>query len=390
MSFFSIVLFGSTFLIVFFSLHLFTYSKGNVLLNRLLSQVLLSRGFIYLITVLLSAKSFPHYELIVKLMFVFLCFTPPVFYLYVRAFLSNQTRLRRSDYLHFLPSLLLFLFFVLSTFFVPSIDFTSKDFRLFSGFGLLNFTRGLYFVFYMGISWKVLWPRLTNSNLELNGIAKKWLLTFCSLTTMLLLASFVVPISVHFFSDNAESDVQNDIMVLIASMLTMYFSIYIIRQPYILYGDLASQLGPDGNIDPAKDFKFNELTADLPPKKQPAVSISEEQVLLYQSAFLHHMQTAKPYLDADFNISMLAEQLNMPVHHCSFLLNHTLDLNFRECVNQYRVKYFIEEYQLDYRDYTFETMSRASGFKNKKTFNTAFSKFTGMSPSEYFLSKSNP
>jgi AraC-like DNA-binding protein len=176
-------------------------------------------------------------------------------------------------------------------------------------------------------------------------------------------------------------------MVLIASILTMYFSIYIIRQPYILYGNLVSQLAPADNFDPVIALNLKELPAEETPKKQPAVSISEEQVVLYQSAFLHHMQTAKPYLDADFNISMLAEQLNMPVHHCSYLLNHTFNLNFRECVNQYRVKYFIEEYQLDFRNYTFETMSKESGFKNKKTFNTAFSKVTGMSPSEYFIVK---
>jgi hypothetical protein len=78
MSVFNIILFGSTFLIVALSLHLCTYKKGNILLNRLLGQILLNRGFFYVIFILQSAKLFPQYVSVVKLMMVFLFLTPPV------------------------------------------------------------------------------------------------------------------------------------------------------------------------------------------------------------------------------------------------------------------------------------------------------------------------
>jgi hypothetical protein len=53
-------------------------------------------------------------------------------------------------------------------------------------------------------------------------------------------------------------------------------------------------------------------------------------------------------------------------------------------VNQFRVNHFINEYPNKVAKMTIESMAEKAGFKNRSTFNIAFKKETGLTPSDYF------
>ena len=96
------------------------------------------------------------------------------------------------------------------------------------------------------------------------------------------------------------------------------------------------------------------------------------------------MEITKPYLNPDMSIQELAEQVKIPSRIISEVVNNFIGQNFNDYVNNYRV----EEYKKLAEDssknhYTVLALGYEAGFKSKTTFNTAFKKFTGKTPSEY-------
>lgn len=96
------------------------------------------------------------------------------------------------------------------------------------------------------------------------------------------------------------------------------------------------------------------------------------------------IETEKPFLNHDFSLGDLANQVRLPAHHCSYILNEYFGKNFREWVNGYRVEFFITQYHSLIASQTIASIALSSGFKNKNTFYSAFEKEKGQTPSQYF------
>ncbi|MEZ4965290.1 MAG: helix-turn-helix domain-containing protein [Saprospiraceae bacterium] len=96
------------------------------------------------------------------------------------------------------------------------------------------------------------------------------------------------------------------------------------------------------------------------------------------------MADEKYYQDPEISLEKLANALNAGKHHVSQVINEHLGLSFFEYVNQLRVE---EAKQLlaetSRSDLHVIEIAYAVGFNNKVSFNTAFKKSTGMTPTEY-------
>ncbi|MFA8436978.1 MAG: helix-turn-helix domain-containing protein, partial [Marinifilaceae bacterium] len=66
------------------------------------------------------------------------------------------------------------------------------------------------------------------------------------------------------------------------------------------------------------------------------------------------------------------------------IINQGHGLNFNDYINQFRVEEFKRLLQdPQFSKETLLAVAFEAGFNSKTTFNTAFKKFTGMTPSEY-------
>jgi ligand-binding sensor domain-containing protein/AraC-like DNA-binding protein len=113
-------------------------------------------------------------------------------------------------------------------------------------------------------------------------------------------------------------------------------------------------------------------------------AMKQKQLKKYVKQLLVIMAEEKPFLEPDMTVSRLAERLGLPKEHVSQIINQEFYLNFNQFLNKYRV----EEAKirlLDPKERQFVVLKIAHdvGFNSKSTFNSAFKKFTGMSPSEY-------
>ena len=95
-----------------------------------------------------------------------------------------------------------------------------------------------------------------------------------------------------------------------------------------------------------------------------------------------HMETQKPYLHGSFSLPELAQQLNISVHVLSQAINEGLGKNFFELTAEYRVE---EAKRLlkEQAHVKVEEIAEQVGYHSKSSFNTAFKKITGLTPSEF-------
>ena len=98
-----------------------------------------------------------------------------------------------------------------------------------------------------------------------------------------------------------------------------------------------------------------------------------------------YMEEKKPYLNKKLLKTELAEMIGLSNPELSRLLNEKIGMNFFEYINYYRIKEFILRSQAeDAAQLTFFGLAQDAGFNSKTTFNKAFKRIMGLSPSEYF------
>ncbi|EZH74146.1 hypothetical protein ATO12_14830 [Aquimarina atlantica] len=96
------------------------------------------------------------------------------------------------------------------------------------------------------------------------------------------------------------------------------------------------------------------------------------------------MSEKEPYLDSDLTIKSLANQMQMEERDLSILINTQLNLNFYEFINTYRInkaKKILED--TSQSKLTILEILYQVGYNSKSSFNTAFKKATGITPTVY-------
>jgi len=95
-----------------------------------------------------------------------------------------------------------------------------------------------------------------------------------------------------------------------------------------------------------------------------------------------YMTQEKPFLESSLRLQDLAARLHLSQHYISQAINDQDGKNFADFINEYRIeeakKLLSESDQKKIIHVAYDT-----GFNNKASFNNAFKRFTGMSPSEF-------
>lgn len=126
---------------------------------------------------------------------------------------------------------------------------------------------------------------------------------------------------------------------------------------------------------------FKQQLLDEPQKYKTSAITSEQQLLLLQK-LQAIMKNAKPFLRQDFSLPDLAIQMKLTTHQLSQVINDGLGKSFFEMTAEYRIE---EAKQLlkEKMNIKVEEIAEQVGYNSKSSFNTAFKKITGMTPSEW-------
>ena len=116
-------------------------------------------------------------------------------------------------------------------------------------------------------------------------------------------------------------------------------------------------------------------------KKKP---LNPQDIASYKEALFQYMEQEQPYLNNKLSLNQLAEEVQIPAPVLSQLLNESLDQNFFNFVNAYRVNEVQRRLQNPkYRNLTILGIALDCGFSSKAAFNRIFKMHTGLTPSEY-------
>lgn len=97
-----------------------------------------------------------------------------------------------------------------------------------------------------------------------------------------------------------------------------------------------------------------------------------------------YLNEHKPYLDNKLTAVQLAEQLEWSRHKLSEVLNTQIGQNFYDFINAHRIDEFVQRMSDgEHQQLTFLALAYDCGFSSKSSFNSAFKKHTGFTPSQY-------
>lgn len=113
-------------------------------------------------------------------------------------------------------------------------------------------------------------------------------------------------------------------------------------------------------------------------------NIDYEEVALLKQRLQSFMEEKELYLKRDLKMVEVASGLNISEHRLSQLLNIHLGVNFFEYVNRFRIsKARVLLLDPSFHKFTIEAIAFKCGFNSKSTFNEAFRKLEGTTPSSF-------
>ncbi|MCP4976207.1 MAG: AraC family transcriptional regulator [Maribacter sp.] len=103
-----------------------------------------------------------------------------------------------------------------------------------------------------------------------------------------------------------------------------------------------------------------------------------------QSDLSKLMKTDKPYLEKELTLYNLARMLGVQPNHLSQVINSMEGQNFFDYINMHRVEAAKDKIlSLEFQNLTLLGIAFECGFNSKASFNRAFKKFTGQTPTEF-------
>jgi AraC-like DNA-binding protein len=138
------------------------------------------------------------------------------------------------------------------------------------------------------------------------------------------------------------------------------------------------------NIETSSIENQSQLIPNETKDKYKKSGLNESQKLTILQNLQNTLEVDRLYLDEDINLKMLASRLQVSVNHLSQTINETMDKNFYQFINEYRIEEVLRKLEdPSFKELNILEIAFSSGFNSKSSFNNFFKKKTGMSPSEY-------
>lgn len=187
----------------------------------------------------------------------------------------------------------------------------------------------------------------------------RWILLFFATYSIMQIISFVlwpfVPFEVSLY------------LSVIVKLLTTV-GIYAIAYLNVQHAQQVAPVVMAVPVEQVEKYRFSNLD------ENKAQAIREQLLALVDSE--------KVYLQRDLKLKDLADRLQITVHTLSQVLNERLGVGFSDFINKLRIEEAVRLLAAG-DDSKIESLALDTGFNNKVSFNKAFKKFTGLTPSQY-------
>lgn len=307
-----------------------------------------------------------------KNMFVFLQI--PVFYLYVLSVCYSDFKLKPQHLLHAIP------FIITNLALVPrfyGVDTASKIFfienrqnmmELKFNHILLHVQMIIYFVAVFRVLRKSKTLYLENyagKNINSYNWLFQFMVVLCIVYGIALLKNILKFSDYVYISEGIKAG-----LLLLSLFIICWYLFKALNHPELFR-----------NVD-SKLKLVSEMISEEKNNEEPAVSNSEynEELLRLKN----YMIEKKPFLNSSLTIQEVSGEIEIPVRELSLLINHQLGQHFYDFVNTYRIENAMDILKDETKSkVTVLEILYEVGFNSKSSFNTAFKKYTGTTPTLY-------
>ncbi len=294
----------------------------------------------------------------------------PSLYLYTKTLTNSRFHLGKTGLLHFLPVLLEIIYYSSPFYQRHEFYFFAEPINADHFIWMVEQTGGIISVFaYLFLTNRVLmkyskWIRDNHSDIHKRTLS--WLQKPVFLYTIFFILWFSLrALDVAQFDDSL--DISN------------YY-------PFLLFLSLGTYwIGTQGYLH------TQVLTAGFGQIREKDTEQKNDRAQL--SALYEELESVmvreKPYLDSDLSLAVLASHLRINQRLLSEVINSQAEASFYEYINGYRIEAFKQRLLADGNKLPLINLAYDCGFGSKATFNHAFKKNTGVTPSQYRKSLQN-
>lgn len=325
---------------VLFAFYLIIFKKKKTLTNRLLGLILIFMAFRIGKSVMLNFGDGLE-PVFIFIGLAFLLLIGPLFRWYVSGMTSPNFKLPKYYYLEIIPFVLIF----------TSSLFVTKEWYDNSKLVIVIFGSGLIFIylhlfFYIMFGWWILKKTKQQHQETLQTKSQKAIFSWLRF----LIAGFIV-IWITYVLNILDETVPYIVGPILYSMI-IYFLSY-----------------------KAFQLKATDLDGEV-------FSANDDNLLFDQISKL--VTDTKLYLEPDISLVKLSKQLGKSTQITSSVINQYAKRNFNDFINHYRVQEAKKLLSTTEGDkFTISAIAFDIGFSSLSSFNSAFKKFEGITPSKY-------
>ena len=301
----------------------------------------------------------------------------PLMFIYIRTVLTGKG-IYWFDLIHLIPALVILVDFwpilmlsnhekylLIQSEISNPVLFTTYSQSRFFHFDFYTPFRSVVLAFYWILSAVLVWTNTKKQDVK--GFAKEWFIWIKIFLGLELLVFF--PFLLLFW---AIDPMMNFLLVhLTVVLLTIVTGFALLFSPKILYG-------MDKNL-------FEEQTIKIKSEKNESISAQKTEEI--EAKLDKVLNRDKKFLQHSYSIHSLAADTDIPVYLLTQYINHHLNTNFSDLINQKRIA---ESCQLiasgKFEHLSLIGLAEISGFNNRNSYTLAFQKFKNVSPSVFIKS----
>lgn len=379
---------------------LFRLKRGNHQANSLLAAMVLVVSVILSFSPILIPSVYTAFPFLIRIAEPMRLLIAPLLFLYVTA--QTGGIVNRRSLIHFVPFVVYVVFLMATFYFQPAeekIKFLTENLAGKSQwYNVFLLARSLHFFIYLIFSLRLLRTysrRIRNEYSSIERINLHWLRNLVAAMWLWWAIQLVVHIGMLLGFPGLRS---LNIIVGLLGTLWMYLLAYIaiMKADTFVHVFSAQELPAQESVAQKQsvplatngvftDFGAHNgvLASERRTAEICAVREEPQEGIALREHLQHFMEQQKPYLDSQLTLQKLATLSDIPAYRISDILNKHIGVNFFDFVNRYRVEEWKRQIIDASSSTTIQEVAFQSGFNSKSSFNAAFKKHTGQTPSEY-------
>jgi AraC-like DNA-binding protein len=322
----------------------------------------------------------------------------PLFYFYIRGLLTDDHQLTKYDWIHFIPAVLFFIniqpYFLNGwAFKLQYAENVIKDVNSFINIDYIFLppkfsflTRPLFAIVYVIASIILIYKRGIKESYLTDQVKLiyRWIILLVTTSVILYLGFLLFSVLSILINSFTLAENKGFIFLYATVIGLLILNLSLLFFPNILYGlpqfdyVIVTKKNREGQqrLGIVEDVK----------KQSKSFEISSEKLDLLKLKIERYIES-KPYLNPDFNLTMMSSDINIPVHHLSYYFNEHLNIGFNTWKNNFKIDHVITLINNGAGEIlTLDALAKQAGFGSRTSFFNSFKQKIGVTPSEYLNS----